>query len=196
MKKTLIILGATAACAFSSTVQITTGGASGATITDNAGNDILAGGPAWAAFGTFDGRVLTAGESTGADLASAFTIESPVVALAPASFLFNTREATFNIDNVAKADLPTGSNISVIVWTGGNDSGPEAATEALVFQFAATYDNAGTPTSINYGTGANVDGVAAFGSLTQTAALFAIPEPSAALLAGLALVGGLVRRRR
>lgn len=200
MKKTLILLGFSASCAFSTTIQVTTGGASGATILNNAGANILGeGATAFAAFGIFNDAVLTPRVSTDADLASSFRVLSPIVGLAPASFLANSRAATFNIANVLKSSIPAsdiGANIAVVVWTGGTGNDFTGATEASVFKFDATYDTGGTPTAINYGTGALLEGAAAFGSRTQTAQLFVIPEPSAVLLGGLALLGGLIRRRR
>lgn len=215
MKKTIkMALLAVLSASFAYGAQYSVGGSnfsdlvSDIVITDNAGVPI-ASGSGFAAVGSFssDPRGLALPE-----LASAFNslgsnnmdASALIGAALPGFYSVSATPDSADANAVAAA----GQNV-YLFFANAND--PSAATEFGVVQvtgavFESAFAGPG-PFSINaplaggeavqgsFGSGvayAEANGASSAGSF----ALVAIPEPSAVLLGGLALLGGLVRRRR
>lgn len=197
MKLTVIAFLLGTASMFGTTMQVFTGGPTAPQdITDNAGNSVT--GAGFAAIGTWLGTPIS-GVTDPATLAARFTIGAyqpdPSAPLETYSFLANSADG-FNVTNVTKASITAagdiGKKIGVVIWKGPDADNLLTATEAIVYELDQTYDDAATPTAVNYLDGA---GTLMYG-VSNTQMLALVPEPSSVLLLGLGSLGFLVRRKR
>lgn len=108
----------------------------------------------------------------------------------------------FNADGgrVGAADAALGRSIVVVI---GNGSSIAESTELAVFQAASSFtDDSNTPTPANPAVPVPANALLGFdqgaraSNLPTLSLASVVPEPSSSLLAGLALVGALARRRR
>lgn len=195
MKNTIIVFALVATCSFANAAQTI----NVSNVNGNVVNSILdnTGAPVGDGVFTFEYGVFEGGltpesvdlstlafTQVGAAPTQSFTTAGAFGAAgSPGAFRFDGFDG-----DVSSVD---GSPISILAYDGGSRA---EATQAYLFTTNVVFAETAPPTITSFtldGTNGNL--VFGAGPL-QAAAL--VPEPSAALLAGLALVGGLVRRRR
>lgn len=201
MKTKLFILLAAACSASAATININSvspGASGGSAFFDNAGNP-LSGGSLYVFAGTSPSDFETASGLIGSEIVS-FSLDnlSPGGGLISGGVSFDNTSGEFT-DADLFVIMGNSSNTAFIAYD--LETTPTAADTATN-PFSA-FEQLGTVGAVTLGTvteGATID-YSALGQGTPSGTGFtvqaiAIPEPSSALLAGLAFVGGLVRRRR
>lgn len=191
MKYTLLILLASATASFATVITVGNGRGPVATqeITNNAGD--LVGG--FAAFGIIDVNGINGADTMFADL-SFQDFGSNEAVLTPSTlgqFSLGTTPPNINPEGTPF----DGEQIVLLAGFGGTDLA--SSNELFIVQFDQTFVEQPTPIALIHSSDPSTILLGTDeGGTFAAATIAAIPEPSAALLAGLALVGGLVRRRR
>ena len=211
MKKTLFILAASMVVVNAQSIVNVTNTAfnNELAILDNAGQIVTSG--VSIAVGTFDTPADAANPATFGETFTSFGqaafVPFPAVGQ-PAAGFFDVAVAGFSLTSAGDGSDFIQENISVIIFEGDSLSDSQAFasfnTDGIFLADSVTNDASSasvTPGNLQFGqlaTGTFVIDNGFLGQTTVTNAvqLTFVPEPSAALLAGLALVGGLVRRRR
>lgn len=191
MKLTSLLLCLSAVPAFATVFTVGNGRGPVATqeVTDNTGA-LVAG---FAAFGILDEAGIAGAATTFEGLS--FNIlgsnEGPVSTSTTGQFALSTTPANINPEGTPFAD----QNVYLVVGFGGSDL--SSSSELFIHRFEGTFVEQPTPINLILSSAPGDTLLGTEGGNRFAAALITpIPEPSSALLAGLALVGGLVRRRR
>ena len=203
LKLTVIAIAFSATIASGTTLAVNTGGAFATqNLIDSTGSSLVSSG--CAAIGVWSG---TAAITDYDSFISEFTIgnydngsglvdtTTPIETFSD----FGSDADGFDTGQFLKSSTPIGSNIVVAFWKGSLDR--SVATELVVLQLGALYENGASPTEIDFSTtpagtgGTDMDGFIYGNSRFQTTIL-PVPEPSSMALLGLGGVALLLRRRR